>query len=131
MPRRGEGQDRKAREAAPHDRLIEQSKRHLGFRDLLQFRNLEERLAYLRELEERRAAILASIEEQGKLTDALRTAIEAGADDKNLAAGDTISATQSAVVLENLISQFLFNKAAEPGGNNASAAASKTAPSKK
>lgn len=39
--------------------------------------------------------------------------IEAGAADKNLAAGDTISATQSAVVLENLISQFLFSKAAD------------------
>jgi phospholipid/cholesterol/gamma-HCH transport system substrate-binding protein len=39
--------------------------------------------------------------------------IEAGADDKNLAAGDTIASTQSAVVLENLISQFLYNKAAE------------------
>ncbi len=40
--------------------------------------------------------------------------IEAGAEDKNLAAGDVISSTQSAVVLENLISQFLFSKAAEP-----------------
>ena len=39
--------------------------------------------------------------------------LEAGADDKNLAAGDTITSTQSAVVLENLIGQFLYNKAAE------------------
>ncbi len=39
--------------------------------------------------------------------------IEPGADDKNLQAGDTITATQSAVVLENLISQFLFSKAQE------------------
>ena len=39
--------------------------------------------------------------------------IEAGADDKNLVAGDTVSATQSAVVLENLISQFLYNKVAD------------------
>lgn len=39
--------------------------------------------------------------------------IEAGADDKNLQAGDTVTATQSAVVLENLISQFLFSKAAD------------------
>ena len=39
--------------------------------------------------------------------------IEAGADDKVLVAGDTISTTQSAVVLENLISQFLFNKASD------------------
>ena len=41
--------------------------------------------------------------------------IEAGGDEKNLAAGDLITTTQSAVVLENLISQFLFSKAAEPG----------------
>jgi phospholipid/cholesterol/gamma-HCH transport system substrate-binding protein len=39
--------------------------------------------------------------------------IEAGADEKVLAAGDTITTTQSAVVLENLIGQFLYNKAAE------------------
>lgn len=41
--------------------------------------------------------------------------VEAGADEKNLVAGDTISSTQSAVVLENLISQFLYSKAAEGG----------------
>ncbi len=40
-----------------------------------QLRDLEERLRYLRELDERRAAVLASIEEQGKLTDELRTAL--------------------------------------------------------
>ena len=39
--------------------------------------------------------------------------IEAGADEANLVAGDTISSTQSAVVLENLISQFLYSKAAD------------------
>lgn len=39
--------------------------------------------------------------------------IEAGADATNLVAGDVIGATQSAVVLENLISQFLYSKAAE------------------
>lgn len=39
--------------------------------------------------------------------------IEAGAEEKVLATGDTVTATQSAVVLENLISQFLYNKAAE------------------
>ena len=45
--------------------------------------------------------------------------IEAGADDKVLAAGDTITTTQSAVVLENLIGQFLYNKAAEgPSGTS-------------
>ncbi len=39
--------------------------------------------------------------------------LEAGADGSNLAAGDTISSTQSAVVLESLISQFLYSKAAD------------------
>ncbi len=39
--------------------------------------------------------------------------LEAGGDTNNLAAGDRISMTQSAIVLENLISQFLFSKAAE------------------
>ncbi|MBI3215035.1 MAG: RNA-binding transcriptional accessory protein [Mycobacterium sp.] len=40
-----------------------------------QLRLLEERLAYLRELDQRRTAVLASIEEQGKLTDELRAAL--------------------------------------------------------
>ena len=39
--------------------------------------------------------------------------LEAGGDEKMLAAGDTIRMTQSAVVLENLIGQFLFSRAAE------------------
>jgi len=39
--------------------------------------------------------------------------LEAGADSKMLEAGGNLRLTQSAVVLENLISQFLFNKAAE------------------
>ncbi len=43
--------------------------------------------------------------------------LEAGAGDKPLAAGDTITTTQSAVVLENLIGQFLYNKAAEGPAN--------------
>jgi phospholipid/cholesterol/gamma-HCH transport system substrate-binding protein len=42
--------------------------------------------------------------------------IEAGAADTLLAAGDTISSTQSAVVLESLISQFLYSKAADGAG---------------
>ncbi|MEP6887977.1 MAG: Tex family protein [Nitrospirales bacterium] len=50
-----------------------------GNLDDTQLRNLEERLLYLRELEERRATIVASIEEQGKLTDDLRATIEAAA----------------------------------------------------
>jgi uncharacterized protein len=45
--------------------------------DDTQLRDLEARLAYLRELEDRRAAVLKSIEEQGKLTPELRAAIEA------------------------------------------------------
>jgi phospholipid/cholesterol/gamma-HCH transport system substrate-binding protein len=50
--------------------------------------------------------------------------IEPGAEEKTLVAGDVIKQTQSAVVLENLISQFLFNKAAEgaPANNPASPA---------
>lgn len=39
--------------------------------------------------------------------------LEPGGDDQNLAQDDTIAMTQSAVVLENLIGQFLYNKAAE------------------
>lgn len=39
--------------------------------------------------------------------------LEPGGDLENLAAGDRITMTQSAIVLENLISQFLFSKAAE------------------
>ncbi|MBY0465819.1 MAG: outer membrane lipid asymmetry maintenance protein MlaD [Burkholderiales bacterium] len=39
--------------------------------------------------------------------------IEPGGDPKNMAAGDVLTTTQSAVVLENLISQFLFSKAAD------------------
>ena len=42
--------------------------------------------------------------------------IEAGGEVDNLAPGATIKQTQSAVVLENLIGQFLFNKAADAGG---------------
>ena len=46
-----------------------------GGLDDAQLRTLEERLRYLRELEDRRAAILESIEAQGKLDDALRDKI--------------------------------------------------------
>ncbi len=44
--------------------------------DDTQLRDLEARLGYLRELEDRRAAVLKSIDEQGKLTPELRAAIE-------------------------------------------------------
>ncbi|WP_374012625.1 Tex family protein [Pseudoxanthomonas koreensis] len=53
-----------------------------GGLDDTQLRNLEVRLGYLREMEDRRAAILSSIAEQGKLTDELRGDIEA-ADSKS------------------------------------------------
>jgi phospholipid/cholesterol/gamma-HCH transport system substrate-binding protein len=41
--------------------------------------------------------------------------LDAGGDDKKLAEGDRIAITQSAVVLERLIGQFLFGKAQEDG----------------
>lgn len=43
--------------------------------------------------------------------------LEPGGDDQMLKSGDTISMTQSAVVLENLIGQFLYNKAADSGAS--------------
>ncbi|MFJ7246263.1 Tex family protein [Kitasatospora sp. NPDC098652] len=46
-----------------------------GSLDDAQLRTLEERLRYLRELEERRAAVLESIDSQGKLDDALRAQV--------------------------------------------------------
>ncbi|GAD22133.1 Tex family protein [Acidovorax sp. MR-S7] len=48
-----------------------------GGLDDVQLRELEARLSYLRELEDRRAAVLKAIDEQGKLTDALRAQIAA------------------------------------------------------
>ncbi|KES10852.1 Transcriptional accessory protein [Snodgrassella alvi SCGC AB-598-O02] len=54
-----------------------------GGLDDTQLRTLLERLQYLRELQERKQTILSSIEEQGKLTDELKQAIEA-ADNKTL-----------------------------------------------
>lgn len=55
-----------------------------GGLDDTQLRLLEERLRYLRELEERRAAVLESIESQGEMTDALRASIENAADKTTL-----------------------------------------------
>lgn len=43
--------------------------------------------------------------------------LEGGGDNQMLTTGDSIRLTQSAVVLEKLISQFLFDKAAEGGGS--------------
>jgi len=55
-----------------------------GGLDDIQLRELEYRLGYLRELEDRREAVLKSIEEQGKLTPQLRTAIELAATKQDL-----------------------------------------------
>ena len=55
-----------------------------GELDDIQLRSLEERLGYLRELEERRATVLASIDEQGKLTPELRASIEAAENKQRL-----------------------------------------------
>jgi protein Tex len=52
--------------------------------DDIQLRELETRLAYLRELEERRAAVLKSVAEQGKLTPALQSALEAATSKQEL-----------------------------------------------
>lgn len=49
--------------------------------------------------------------------------LEPGIEDKLLVAGDRIAMTQSAVVLENLISQFLYNKPSD--SNNGAAGATK------
>lgn len=44
--------------------------------------------------------------------------IEPGGSEQNLAAGDVITQTQSALVLENLIGQFLFSRAADGGSGS-------------
>jgi phospholipid/cholesterol/gamma-HCH transport system substrate-binding protein len=48
--------------------------------------------------------------------------LEPGGDEKNLAPGDTLAQTQSAVVLENLIGQFLTGRAADAGDAASNAA---------
>src|SRR3954451_19010411 len=55
-----------------------------GNLDEVQIRAIEEKLAYFRELAERRATVLRTIEEQGKLTDDLRARIEATLDKSEL-----------------------------------------------
>jgi phospholipid/cholesterol/gamma-HCH transport system substrate-binding protein len=45
--------------------------------------------------------------------------LDPGGDPDNLTAGDRITNTQSAVILENLIGQFLFSKAADSSGSGA------------
>ncbi|TDB89077.1 RNA-binding transcriptional accessory protein [Actinomadura sp. KC216] len=77
----GEGQVRVAVElldgGATVPFIARYRKEATGTLDDAQLRALEERLRYLRELDERRAAILESIEAQGKLTDELRAQIMA------------------------------------------------------
>ncbi len=51
--------------------------------------------------------------------------LDPGGDDKNLAAGDTVPQTQSAVVLENLIGQFLSSKADAPAAGAPASGAAK------
>src|ERR1700687_2288225 len=55
-----------------------------GNLDEVQIRAIEEKLAYFRELADRQATILASIEQQGKLTTELRARIEAALDKSEL-----------------------------------------------
>src|SRR3954451_8399838 len=55
-----------------------------GNLDEVQIRAIEEKLAYFRELEERRETILASINDQGKLTPELRAKIEAALEKNEL-----------------------------------------------
>ena len=55
-----------------------------GGLDDIQLRELEARLAYLRELETRRTAVIKSIEDQGKLTPELRAALDAAATKQEL-----------------------------------------------
>jgi phospholipid/cholesterol/gamma-HCH transport system substrate-binding protein len=54
--------------------------------------------------------------------------LEPGGDTEMLKAGDTISMTQSAIVLENLIGQFLYSKAADSGASKPGAAPGTPAP---
>ncbi len=51
--------------------------------------------------------------------------LEPGGDDASLAEGETIAQTQSAVVLENLIGQFMTGKAADAGSSGAAAEGAK------
>jgi phospholipid/cholesterol/gamma-HCH transport system substrate-binding protein len=55
--------------------------------------------------------------------------LEPGGDDQMLKPGDSITMTQSAIVLENLISQFLYSKAADAGGAKPASAAPAAEPS--
>jgi phospholipid/cholesterol/gamma-HCH transport system substrate-binding protein len=54
--------------------------------------------------------------------------LEPGGDERNLADGDTVAQTQSAVVLENLIGQFLTGRAEQAGGGGGGVSGSGPAP---
>jgi len=69
----GRGAPRRRRDGAVHRALSEGEDRRL---DDTQLRKLEERLGYLRELEDRRATVLKTIDEQGKLTPELVRSID-------------------------------------------------------
>ena len=71
----------------------------------------------------------AKIQTAGLLGDQY-VGLEPGADEKDLVAGDVIRQTQSAVVLENLIGQMIFNKAADAGAGNATPPAASSEPKK-
>ena len=73
---------------------------------------------------------IASINTSGLLGE-VYIGLDAGGDPKMLTDGDRITKTQSAVVIEKLISQFLFEKASESTGGPTSGPAEATAPAGK
>ena len=97
-------------------------KEKTGGLDDTQLRNLEERLGYLRELEDRRATVLKSVEEQGKMTPELARALSAA--DTKVALEDLYAPfkpkrrTKAQIAreagLEPLIDQLLANPALTP-----------------
>src|SRR5260370_32443514 len=62
---------------APVPFIARYRKEVTGNRDEVQIRDIQEKLEYSRELEDRRETVLASIQEQGKLTPELKAKIEA------------------------------------------------------
>jgi len=76
-PRQVEGALKLLAEGATVPFIARYRKERTGEMNEVQLRSLAERFDYLTELEERKAAILKSIEEQGKLTDELKAKIEA------------------------------------------------------
>ena len=72
---------------------------------------------------------IASINTSGLLGE-VYIGLDAGGDPALLKDGDHIAKTQSAIVIEKLISQFLFNKASESGGRDANTGAANEGSSK-